>query len=144
MLDPWANNAVIFLFGLIIGAIASLATLLDPREHNMPRRPGETFIQWQQRVLSEQNRQLEAAPTSVAATGGAFLGVVVVLVVSVLLSPLEMRWWYFLAGLAVGLALLRGVYELAKRGRLGVPINLIAFLSRLPGAQRRGPTSYGT
>lgn len=136
LIEPWANNGVVALFGLVIGAMVSLATALDPREHNIPRKPGESVVAWQVRVFRIQDQQLSAAPGAYTATSAIFAGLIAVLVLTILLSPVEMNWWFFLGGLAVGASTFSGIRELGKRGKLTVPEDARAWI--LPKSRRGG------
>jgi hypothetical protein len=123
MLESWVNDAAMVFAGIILGALASLATLLDPRPQlaELPRGPGEGFLDWQRRVQREQQARLADAPRSYTLASVALGGFVLVLVVSILASPLEMRWWYFLGGFAFAMLAFASVRMLAREGKLPIP-----------------------
>jgi hypothetical protein len=116
MLESWANDVAIALAGVILGSLVSIATLLDPRQtrEQTPRKQGEGFLEWQIRIQREQQALLDNAPRSFTLASFAFVGFIVVLVVSIVASPLEMRWWFFWGGVAVGYGVGVGVPKVVQ------------------------------
>jgi hypothetical protein len=120
MLESWANDVVITLAGVILGSLVSVATFLDPREGRAetPRKQGEGFLQWQIRMQRERQALLNDAPRSFTLASFAFFGFVVVLVVAIVLSPLEMHWWFFSGGVVAGYGVGVGAPKLVQLKRL--------------------------
>ncbi|MGH3015736.1 MAG: hypothetical protein ACRDNR_14600 [Gaiellaceae bacterium] len=118
MIDSWINDLVLTLSGLITGALIGAVGILTPpdRARRAERRPGESFLEASRRAARESPH----APRSALIASLGLWGFLAVLIVSIALSPLEMRWLLFFAGLAVGALAINGLGWLVRQGKLPV------------------------
>jgi membrane protein required for beta-lactamase induction len=119
MLTSWANLAVIGALGLGIGMVGRLVGLVTTEDWrvaiDLPRKTGETWLQWRRRISETQTAAQTPAMNRASLSFGALI---VVLVLVVILSPVELGWWELLVSLLAGVVLIEAVYRLAKAGRL--------------------------
>jgi len=89
----------------------------------------------------DQQRAAEAAralaPRSYSVAVGAFAGLIAVIAIGIYVSPVYMRWWFFLGGALAGVGLLNGISNLARAGRVRVPDT--PLLDRALGLEREPP-----
>lgn len=124
MLTPWANHAAIVAFGIIIGALGYVQTLLTPASYRAAqarrRETGEGYVEHMRHVTDEANAILAAERARSKAfrnVSYAVPAVVVVLILMIVLSPVEMEWWWLIGSLFVGGFSAAGVARLARSGR---------------------------
>lgn len=141
-LDPTINAVVIGMSGFFIGAVTVVGSVLDPanvdgrpREAPMPFRRGyfKAIRDWD----ASQQAARALAPRSYNVALAAFSGLIVVVILGVVLSPLHMRWGYFIGGFFLGCFALQGVYTLTTQGRLDV--RTPRFLERLLDQDAHSP-----
>ncbi len=112
MLDTWVSDVVVGLFAMLFGGTFRLMMLLAPESATRATRvEGETWVQ-------TARRQADAGahlPRSAALAACAVYGLLAVIIVTIRISAVEMRWLAFAVGFAVGLAVFEIVFRLAKR-----------------------------
>jgi hypothetical protein len=119
MLEGWANDVVIALAGVVIGSLLSAARLLSPVDYaDLQQKPGEGFWENQRRRRREQDERLANAPRSYTLVSIAFFGFLTVFVTAIIVSPIQMKWWYFLAGAAAAFAAGELLPKLVASGKL--------------------------
>lgn len=127
MLTAWANHAALVAFGLSIGVLGRVLTLLTPASAeealHRKRRPNEGRLEaWQHRV-DEQNvllAEARAASASLRYVNWIVLLLVVVLTVMIAVSPVRLEWWWLLGSLAAGGIVAEIASRLTRAGRLSV------------------------
>jgi hypothetical protein len=140
MISEWVNGLIVGVFGVALGSLLSLWSLLTEYNAQVPRQPGEGFWAWSKRMREEQNRRIEQAPPSAVLTSVGAAGLAGVLVGVLIWSPVDMNWAVFIPALFVGYGMLQGVLALARRRRLRVPP---WFLNRVFPSERRDQTPGG-
>jgi hypothetical protein len=118
MIESWVNDVVLTLSGMIAGSLIGTVGVFTPPDQRRRerRRPGESFLDHSRRMARESPH----APRSVLIASLGLWGFLAVLIVSIALSPLEMRWLLFFAGLAVGALAINGLGWLVRQGKLPV------------------------
>jgi hypothetical protein len=150
MLEGWANDIVIALAGVVIGSLLSAAGFLSPVDYaDLAQRPGEGFWENQRRRRREQDERLANAPRSYTLVAIAFFGFIAVFVIALVASPLQMKWWYFLAGFIVAFAAGQVLPKLVESGKLPAATDesLLAAVRRRVVSQARStdpPAGTGT
>ena len=133
MLEPWANDIVICLAGVVLGALLSLANILSPEtESERTRKDGETLWEWQKRRRRGQDERLANAPRSYTLVTIAFFGFVVVFIVALVISPLRMQWSVFFGGLFAAFAFGSVLPTLVKRGKIPRGDRRVALVCAAP------------
>ena len=119
MLEGWANDVVMALAGIVFGSIVSILGATTPERSDpkaFPRKPGEGYWEWTSRRVREERRP--DAPRSFVLAGVAFYGFLFVFVIALVASPLQMRWWFFLGGVAVAVIIARLLPKLVQEGKI--------------------------
>jgi hypothetical protein len=124
-LDPTVNAVIIGMSGFFIGAISFVGGILDPANDDegrppvapMPFRRG--YVKAMRDYDSAQKAARALAPRSYNVALAAFGGLIVTVVLGIILSPVSMRWGYFIGGFFLGFLALHGMYTLALKGRVG-------------------------
>jgi hypothetical protein len=140
MLEGWANDVVIALAGIVVGALLSAAGLLSPiSQSELTRKPEEGFWAWQTRRRQLQQERLADAPRSYSLVSFAFFGFLVVFIVAIVASPLQMRWWFFLAGFVAAYAFGSLLPTLVRAGKVPAATNepLLTALRHAISSTRR-------
>jgi hypothetical protein len=127
MLSSWANAIVLVALGLGLGAVACLVQLLTPpawesaREKIFrSRKTGEGRFRAFRRRADEQSELINIAPRGFRLAFYAQGALLVVLILTVWLSPVELGWWTLLLSIGAGALLMWLVFRLARSGRLQV------------------------
>lgn len=123
MLAGWANTVVLVALGLGLGAVATLAQLLAPPamdEILRSRKPGEGLFRGSTRRAEEQAEILRTGPRGFRLAARGQVVFVVVLLLTVWLSPVELGWWTLVLSVGVGVLLTSVAFRLARSGRLHV------------------------
>ena len=145
-LDPTVNAVIIALAGVFIGAVTFVAGILDPASDaaGRPAKAPMPFKRGYFKAMREYDRtQKEAralAPRSYSVALAAFFGLIVVVILGIVLSPVHMQWGWFIGGFFLGFLILQTVYSLALSGRLN--LRTPAFLERLTDDNRKAPTGH--
>lgn len=116
-MESLANVLVMALFGLLAGVLLQVQRALGG-DALARRRPGEGVIAGARRRAEEATAMVRSGPRSYLVVNLAVLGVVAMLVLSLLFSPLEMQWWVFLGSVFAGYLAAGGLLSLARRRRL--------------------------
>ncbi len=112
MLDTWMSDVVVGLFALLFGLVFRLMMLFaPPSETRATRREGETWWETARRQADEGAN----LPKSARFAAFALYGLLAVIIVTIRISAVEMRWLAFAVGFALGLAVFEVVFRLAKR-----------------------------
>jgi hypothetical protein len=127
MLTSWANHAALVAFGLSIGVLGRVLTLLMPASAEealrRERRPEEGRLEaWQHRV-DEQNvilAEARAASAPLRYVNWIVLLLTVVLIVMVAASPVRLEWWWLLGSILAGGLVAELASRLTRAGRLSV------------------------
>jgi hypothetical protein len=123
MLSSWANTIVLVALGLGLGAVGALAQLLAPpaMERVMhSRKKGEGLFRGADRRAREQSEIIRTGPRGFRIAAYAQVALLVVLIVTVWLSPVDLGWWTLLISIGVGALLMALAFRLARSGRLVV------------------------
>jgi hypothetical protein len=124
MLESWANTIVICALGLSLGAVAGLVSRLTPtafRDVTLTRE-GKGLIGYVEdvkRMTDDQQaiiRTPEARPMKIAEV--ALFALIIVLVLTTWLSPVNLGWWTLLISFAVGWILTELAFRLARADKL--------------------------
>ena len=121
MLADWANTIVLVALGVGLGTAATLTQLLAPpawEEIARSRKPGEGPWQASQRHADEQAELMKTAPRPFKLAAQAQLALVVVLVLTIWLSPVELGWWRLLISVGAGIVVTWLAFRLARSGKL--------------------------
>jgi hypothetical protein len=124
MLEPWANTTVIAAIGVGLGGVCALIHHVMPKAYEdvlRSRREGEGFLEGTRRRSEEQavmTATPELRPFRFAA--GALYALVAVLVLTVILSPVDLGWWTLLISVVAGWMFVELAFGLAKAGKLEV------------------------
>jgi hypothetical protein len=122
VLDPTVDAIVITMAAAFIGGLVFIAGILDPAPKPTERRPPIPFRRGYFKTLQQQELEdtaaRELAPRSYHIAVYAFAGLAVVVGVGIYLSPVYMRWWYFIGGVFLGFFILNAIYKLALSGKL--------------------------
>jgi hypothetical protein len=121
MLASWANTIVLVALGLGLGAVATLARLLAPPawdEILRSRKKGEGLFRGSTRRADEQVELMKTGPRGFRLASRAQLALLVVLILTVWLSPVELGWWTLLLSIGAGVLLMWLAFRLARSGRL--------------------------
>ena len=136
MLTSWANHIVLAALGLSLGGVARLTLILTPpawEEILGSRKVGEGFFRGARRRADEQAALVLTGPRPFRLAARAQLGVLVVLVLTLWLSPAELGWWTIALSIAAGAGLVDLVYRVARSGR--VRLRGPSFLDPLAGVR---------
>jgi Flp pilus assembly protein TadB len=140
-LDPTINAVIIVLAGVFIGAITCVAGILDPANADgAPRAPvpfKRGYVKAMQAYDAAQKEARALAPRSYNVALAAFFGLIVVVILGIVLSPVHMQWGWFIGGFFLGFLILQSVYALARTGRLN--LRTPEFLERLTDDDRQAP-----
>jgi hypothetical protein len=122
MLAPWANTIAVCALGLGLGAVMTLAGLFIPNvfEETMQKRREDEGIFRGGAIKREELRYLMRDPEARAwriATASQ-LGLVVVLIGTIWLSPVELGWWELLGSMVISSALVQSAFRRARAGKL--------------------------
>jgi len=123
MLASWANTIVLVALGLSLGAVAMLAQLLAPPELKKilhSRRKGEGMFRGSRRRADEQSELMKTGPRGFRLASRAQVALLVVLILTVWLSPVDLGWWTLLLSIGAGALLMGLAFRLARSGRLVV------------------------
>ena len=146
MLDPTVDAIVITMAAAFIGGLVFIVGILDPAPKPDERRPPMPFRRGYFKALQRQQLEDRAArataPRSYSVALYAFAGLALVVGVGIYLSPVFMRWWYFIAGMFLGFLILNGIYELALSGKLDP--RTPAILTRALGGGREPAEGHGS
>jgi len=132
MMTEIPNIIVNVAFGACFGALVGLQMLIGPRTRRpqglAPRRTGQSLAAYLKeqaiRSADEAKREVDLSP-SMKLMAASLWGLLAVMVGTLWLSPIEMRWWWFVAAIfAVAMATMlinRTARErfLARRARSG-------------------------
>ncbi len=140
-LDPTVNAVIIVLAGVFIGAVTFVAGILDPANADgAPKAPApfkRGYFKAMQAYDTAQKEARTLAPRSYNVALVAFLGLIVIVILGIVLSPVHMQWGWFIGGFFLGFLMLQSVYSLALKGRINV--RTPAFLERLTDDDRQAP-----
>ena len=139
-LDPTVNAVVIGMSGFFIGAVTLVAGVLDPanadgRAARAPTPFRRGYLKAMREYDAAQKAARALAPRSYNVALAAFFGLIVTVVLGIILSPVHMRWGYFIGGFFLGFLVLQGIYNLTLQGRLDV--RTPRFLERLAESDRQ-------
>jgi hypothetical protein len=112
MLETWGSDVVVGLFALLFGGAFRMFALVVPRPPT-DRLEGETMWEAARRHAHEEARP---RPRSAILAALAVYGLLAVIVLTIVFSPVEMRWLAFAVGTAVGAAVVQVFFRLGKRG----------------------------
>jgi hypothetical protein len=121
VLADWANTVVLVALGLGLGTAATLTQLLAPpamEEILHSRTPGEGVFDASRRRADEQAEIMRTGPRGFRLAARAQLALLVVLVLTVWLSPVELGWSTLLLSAGAGILLTWLVFRLARSGKL--------------------------
>lgn len=123
MLASWANTIVLVALGLGLGAVACLVWLLTPpawEDIRRSRKEGEGWFSASRRRADEQSELIRTGPRGFRLAAQAQLALLVVLILTLWLSPVELGWWTLLLSIGAGALLTWLVFRRARSGRLQV------------------------
>jgi len=154
VLADWANTVGLVALGLGLGTVAALVQLLAPpawEEIARSRGPGESLFRGSMRRADEQSDLLKTGPRGFRLAARAQLALLVVLVLTVWLSPVELGWSTLFLSAGVGILLTSLAFRLARSGRLradrpsrldplaGIDMSWLKRASEREGEQRPPP-----
>jgi len=124
MISPLINSIVVAGFGFLIGTVLQIAMGV------MPERMRETnpvtfgkglrgFIDSANKNAEESREMVQAAGPGFKSAMFAFYGLIAVLILIIIYSPLVMNWTVFLLSLFTGFTLYMWIFKQAKEGKIG-------------------------
>jgi hypothetical protein len=127
MLTSWANHAAIVAFGLSVGVLVRVQVLLTPAAFeaalHRPSGPDEHGLEsLEKRTREQSDIMAEARKRSPALrrVGNAVLAVIAVLILTIVLSPVEMEWLWLIGSVGAGALAAEVLVRLARAGRVNV------------------------
>lgn len=124
MIDGTANSIVVLMFAILVGLVLRLASVLTPEvmRRKTERRQGEPLVDYLRRAsdVSAEAGVITATqgPRSYLLTLGAFHGLLAMLVVVLLLSPVSMNWPLFLGGMLASYMLAEWLFRRSRAGKI--------------------------
>jgi len=133
MFEGITNTVVMVFFGLLIGVFLGLFMILSEplepdrqqRSLSLMKKAGEHFSRYLRRILTEVNvyadwgsEFIHIAPKSLMIVYVTLLAFVVILVVTVIVTPLQMNWLAFLLSLFAAFSVSQLVYNGAKKAEI--------------------------
>lgn len=121
MLDSWGSDLIVGLLATLFGGTLRVFMLLSPEMGSEPtaRRKGESWWAVARRQADEGTSVAAAMPASAKLAMFAVYGLLVVIWVSIAISPVEMRWLAFLVGTVAGYVVVEFVFRAGKRSGAG-------------------------
>jgi hypothetical protein len=126
MANGLPNIIVMVMSGVLIGALLQISGRLtgeDLRQRE-DRMGSESRWEYWKRMVNKTSEQgvttMRTAPTSYKLTLGALYGLVGILVIVMVLSPLRMIWWIFLPSMLLAFFVTEKLFQLAKVGRFPI------------------------
>ena len=124
MVDEGVNAVVLSMFAIVIAVVMQLGAALTPAvmRQRLERREGESLAEYVQRsAIHKAEAGREAARTgsdSYRLLLLAFWGLLVILIVTLVASPVHMSWPLFLGVFAAAYLLATWIFAQAKAGKL--------------------------
>jgi hypothetical protein len=121
MLDSWGSDLIVGLLAMLFGGTLRVFMLLGPEGRPEPaaRRKGESWWAVARRQADEGASVAAAMPASGKLAMFAVYGLLVVIWVSIAISPVEMRWIAFFVGMLAGYVVVELVFRAGKRTGAG-------------------------
>ena len=127
MFEVISNIIVMVVFGFLIGAMIAVSIMFEkPEKPSYAKGPGESLFRYLRRRWKEEGEEepmeniLEKYRKAYKITLYLLTGVVVIMVLLVIFSPIRMYWVAFIIAIFVSGGILLGIYNLAKAGKISV------------------------
>lgn len=124
MISPLINSIVIAAFGFFIGSILQIAMIVNPEKSrdsittSTGRRGWGGFVDYAKEAAEEGREHAQNAPGQFWVATFGFYGLIAILILVLIYSPLEMNWLIFLVALMAGFMLFDRIFQKAKAGKI--------------------------
>ena len=124
IISPLINSIVIAAFGFFIGVILQIVMIVNPEKSrdsittSTGRRGWRGFIDYAKEAAKEGRENAQNAPRQFWVAAFAFYGLIAILILVLIYSPLEMNWLVFLVASIAGFALFDSIFQKAKAGKM--------------------------
>ena len=133
MIEGTTNIVAMVFFGLLLGVLLCLFGILSEpiepdrqkRSLSLMKKAGERFSSYLSRIRTEVNvyadwgtEFVHIAPKSALIVYGTLLAFVAILIVTVIVTPLQMNWLAFLLSLFAAFVVSQLVYNRAKKSEI--------------------------
>ncbi len=128
MISPLINSIVIAGFGFFIGIVLQIAMSIMPERnresHSLKFNKGlQGFIDDANKSAKESREMVQTAGPAFWMSMFAFYGLIAILILIIIYSPLVMNWLVFLLALFTGFGLFEWIFTRAKAGKMSSPSN---------------------
>ncbi|HXF86462.1 MAG TPA: hypothetical protein VNK49_13850 [Anaerolineales bacterium] len=124
MISPLINTIVIAGFGFFIGIILQITINVMPRKepYSINFDKGlQDFIDRAKKSAEESREMVRTAGSDLRIGMFAFYGLIALLILVLIYSPLAMNWPVFLLALFAGFLLFEWIFKRAKAGKISSP-----------------------
>jgi hypothetical protein len=129
MIHPLINSIVLAVFGFIISIVLKIAMRVSPESKRAVDSLNfgkglRGFVNLAIKNAEEGREISRTAGSSYWIAVIAYFGLIIVLILVLIYSPITMNWYVFLLSLGVGSLLFDWIFKLAKSGRIIFPSKL--------------------
>lgn len=140
MIEAIGNIIVMVAFGLLLGTVVSMLMIFFPPRKDTKREEGESYLKYINRRSKESAERFlpSVQRKRLIMLAGAYYIVTIIIILTVIFTPLEMKWLVFLISLFGAFLITRYIYIKTKFGKMGVKDLFFDFFDReLPGREDR-------